>query len=195
MRKEELIDKIGNTLVYFSKNMPSLSKTKALKLVYLLDEFSISKYGIPFFNLEYEAWKFGPVNQELYSQLDSQDTLASLKGYINIEKGRNNSSFIKASTDFNDDEFSDNDIKLLEDLTKLCKNRNADNLVEITHRKDGLWYQLVKEHNLLEDFENGIKNTSNLKLDLHKLVEQDRLKSGLMKEYEEMEKFTKSFHF
>src|SRR5690606_34201165 len=153
MRKEELIDKIGNSLIYFSNNMPSLSKTKALKLIYLLDEFSISKYGVPFFNLEYEAWKFGPVNQELYSQLESQQTLASLKKYIYIHKGANNSSFIKTKLEFNDDEFSDNDLKLLEDLTRVCKNQNADDLVGITHRKGGLWHQVVLKHNLLEDFE------------------------------------------
>lgn len=195
MRKEELIDKIGNTLIYFSKNMPSLSKTKALKLIYLLDEFSISRYGIPFFNLEYEAWKFGPVNQELYSQLDSNDTLASLKEYINIEKGKNNTSYIKTKRDFNDDEFSDNDIKLLEDLTKTCRKRNADNLVKITHRKNGLWHQVVEKHNLLEDFDNGIKNTSNFKINFHDLVQEDNVKSHLLKEYEELEKFSRSFNF
>lgn len=186
MKKEELIDKLGNTLIYFSKNMSSLSKTKALKLIYLLDEYSIEKYGIPFFNLEYEAWKFGPVNQEIFTQLDSQDSLAYLKNYIYITKGGNNSSFIKTNCEFSDDEFSDNDINLLEYITKAFKTSSAEELVNLTHKKDGLWYNLVKKHNLLDDFEKGIRNTSDLKINFHKLVENDNFKLGLLREYEEI---------
>ena len=194
MKKEEIIDKVGNTLIYFAENMPSLSKTKALKLVYLLDEFSIKTTGIPFFNLKYEAWKYGPVNQEIYSQLNSEETLASLKKYISIKKNQYG-SFIKAKNEFCDDEFSDNDIILLERVSKEFKSKNADDLVSITHREGGLWFNLVKEKGLLEDFQNGLKNTSNYLIDFYKLIEDDKLKSLLLKEYEEMERFTNSYSF
>lgn len=194
MRKEEIIDKVGNTLIYFASNMPSLSKTKALKLIYLLDEFSIQSTGIPFFNLQYEAWKFGPVNQEIYSQLNDESSLASLKEFISITKKRG-MSFVNAKVEFNDDEFSDNDINLLEKITKEFKNSNADKLIDYTHKKDGLWFKLVNEKGLKEDFDNDVRNTSNHIIDFHKLVEGDKLKSHLLKEYEQMENFANSYAF
>ena len=54
------MQKIGNALVYLSSHISDLSKTKLLKLVYLLDEVSIRKSGVPIFNLTYKVWKFGP---------------------------------------------------------------------------------------------------------------------------------------
>ncbi len=195
MKKEEIIDKVGNTLIYFADNMPYLSKTKVLKLIYLLDELSIQRSGIPFFNLEYEAWKFGPVNQEIFSQLDSNETLASLKDYIRIDKFDGNGSYIKSTKAFNDDEFSDNDLMLLANLTNQTKNFNAEQLVAMTHREGGLWHELVSEMGLLADFTNGVRNTSNYKIDFHKLVEHDQLKKHLLEEYEEMQRFSNNFSF
>ena len=32
------LEKIGNTVVYLSQNIPNLSKTKLLKLLYILDK-------------------------------------------------------------------------------------------------------------------------------------------------------------
>lgn len=51
---EEQIDKIGNSIIYFLQKIEDLSKTKVLKLLYILDELSIKKSGIPFFNLKYK---------------------------------------------------------------------------------------------------------------------------------------------
>jgi hypothetical protein len=55
------IDKVGNSIIYLSEKIGELSKTKDLKLISILDELSIKKSGIPFFNLKYKVWKFSPV--------------------------------------------------------------------------------------------------------------------------------------
>jgi uncharacterized phage-associated protein len=67
-------------LIYLSQKMGELSKTKALKLLYILDELAIKKSGIPFFNLKYKVWKFGPVSEEIFIDLSSDISL--LKGYV-----------------------------------------------------------------------------------------------------------------
>ena len=48
---EAQLNKIGNTAIYLSERIPNLSKTKFLKLLYILDELSIKQSGIPFLNL------------------------------------------------------------------------------------------------------------------------------------------------
>src|SRR5690554_525756 len=71
------IDKVGNALIYLSQKIKPLSKTKALKLIYILDELSIKKSGIPFFNLKYKVWKFGPVSEEIFIDLSSEMNMFS----------------------------------------------------------------------------------------------------------------------
>ena len=51
---EAQLNKIGNTAIYLSERIPNLSKTKFLKLLYILDELSIKQSGIPFLNLDYK---------------------------------------------------------------------------------------------------------------------------------------------
>lgn len=65
---EEQIDKIGNSIIYFSQKIEDLSKTKVLKLLYILEELSIKKSGIPFFNLKYKLWnkRHGTYSYHLY---------------------------------------------------------------------------------------------------------------------------------
>lgn len=65
------LNKIGNAAIYLSDRIEELSKTKLLKLLYILDETSIRKWGVPFLNLKYKVWKFGPVAPEIFVDLSS----------------------------------------------------------------------------------------------------------------------------
>ena len=52
---EAQLNKIGNTAIYLSERIPNLSKTKFLKLLYILDELSIKQSGIPYLKLDYKV--------------------------------------------------------------------------------------------------------------------------------------------
>jgi len=135
----EQLDKIGNSAIYLAERIPQLSKTKLLKLLYILDEISIKKSGIPLLNLKYKVWKFGPVSEELFIDLSSEPTL--LDKFID----RNNEgNYIKAKLDFNDDEFSDNDIELMNFVIDKFGNKSAKELVSYTHRINSPWYNTAK---------------------------------------------------
>ena len=144
---ETQLDKIGNSVVYLSKNIPQLSKTKLLKLLYILDELSIKKSGIPFLNLKYKVWKFGPVSEELFIDLSSETKI--LEGFIqkNSDEGVN---YITPIVEFNDDEFSDNDIELMDYVIENFGNKTAKELIKYTHRKNSPWYNTAKENDVLE---------------------------------------------
>ena len=79
------LSKIGNCIIYFSQKITKLSKTKLLKLLYILDELAIKKSGIPVLDLKFKTWKFGPVAEDIFIELSSEATL--LKKYIkkNVE--------------------------------------------------------------------------------------------------------------
>lgn len=145
------IEKVRNTIVYLAKRIPNLSKTKILKLIYILDELAIRKSGIPYFNLKYKVWKFGPVSEEIFIDLSSETTL--LKRYIerSSEEGTNS---INPIAEFDDNEFFDNDIALLEFVIEEFGGRTAKDLVSYTHRKKSPWHNTALENSVLDLLES-----------------------------------------
>src|SRR5690554_1034689 len=71
------LEKVGNASIYLANKISFLSKTKLLKLLYILDELSIKRSGIPFANLKYKVWKFGPVSEEIFIDLSSEMNMFS----------------------------------------------------------------------------------------------------------------------
>jgi len=177
------LKKIGNTVVYLSQNIPHLSKTKLLKLLYILDEISIKKSGLPFLNLKYKVWKFGPVSEELFIDLSSETKL--LEDYIekNNEDGVN---YIRPIVDFNDDEFSDNDIDLMDSIIEKFGNQSANELIAYTHRVNSPWYNTAKENDVLELLESETINNTEYLIDMSQLIAHDDRKKGIYFDYIEI---------
>lgn len=177
------LKKIGNTVVYLSQNIPHLSKTKLLKLLYILDEISIKKSGLPFLNLKYKVWKFGPVSEELFIDLSSETKL--LEDYIekNNEDGVN---YIRPIVDFNDDEFSDNDIDLMDSIIEKFGNQTAHELIAYTHRVNSPWYNTAKENDVLELLESETINNTEYLIDMSQLIAHDDRKKGIYFDYIEI---------
>ncbi|WP_010182999.1 Panacea domain-containing protein [Aquimarina agarilytica] len=173
--KEE-IEKLGNTIIYLCEKMNGLQKTQCLKLIYLLDEMSIKKYGLPFLNLNYEVWKYGPVAQEVFIELSEPKIL---RDFIELEHDSfNQYSFVnvKAKKEFNDDEFSDNDMLILDYVVKNFSDKNGTELVDFTHAPSSIWYKTAEENGVLELFKKGLKNSTNLMIDFSRLLDLDKKK-------------------
>lgn len=173
MYSKEDIEKLANTIIFLAERIEDLSKTKLLKILYILDEFSIKQTGIPFLNLKYEVWQYGPVAQDIF--IDLSDDPVILKDYISLERYENK-TYIKPKKEFNDDEFSSNEITFLERITHALKKHPAYVLVDLTHKKDSLWYNAALKNNLLEAFNEGFANSSNIQLDFTELVKDEPLK-------------------
>ena len=177
---EQQIDKVGNAIIYFSNKIDELSKTKAIKLIYILDELSIKKSGVPFFNLKYKVWKFGPVSEEIFIDLSSEITL--LKNYIG-RTSEDGVTIIKPVTAFNDDEFSDNDIELLDFVIDKFGGKTAKELVFFTHRKNSPWHITATENSVLQLLENEEINNTELLVDMSSLVSHDERKKSLYMDF------------
>lgn len=185
----EQIDKLGNALVYLIEKMGSLPKTSLLKLVYIIEEKSIEKRSMPFFNLDFEVWKFGPVCQNLYVEFTEEPTI--LKEYIKKRNTRNGFVFDKVNN-FNDDEFSDSDIALLDEIINEFSGANCNDLVEYTHRENSLWYNTAKENGVLELLLSEELPTTNIKIDFTELIKNDASKLDFYNEHKEFLSFVSS---
>ena len=153
------ISKLGNSIIYLAERISPLSKTKLIKLIYLIEEISIKKFGIPFFDLRFDVWKLGPVSRDLYVELTGDPVL--LNEYI-IKEQLDENIFVKPKISFIDDEFSDNDIKVLDLVVDHYATTSTQELIKLTHRQHSPWYITAKEHDLLEKFEQGLLNTTDI---------------------------------
>ena len=167
------IEKLGNTLIYLSENVGDFGKTKALKLLFLLEQKSIKNLGVPFFGFDFKVWQFGPVVEEVFNDLsDVENSL--LRSYI--KRASWNPDEFVAIANFNDDEFSINDIELMSDIAKFAKHKTAKDLVGITHGKNSLWLKAVEENNLSEKFAKKDITKTNISIDFSSILEDDYLK-------------------
>lgn len=165
---KDQINKIGNAIIYLSGSITELNKTKILKLLFLIEEATIKKYGRPFFGIDFQLWKHGPVAKDIFIDLsDEKPTL--LAEYI--EKDPANATNFKAKKPFCDDEFSDNDIALLDAIIDFAKDKPAAYLVKHTHGKNSLWRKSAIQCGVLEILENELKNSTEHEIDFNLLFE------------------------
>lgn len=159
---EDNKEKIGNTLIYIAERTPQLSKTKLLKLIYLMEEYMVKRYHVPFLAIPFEVWQAGPVAKDLF--IDLSDGPFLLKNYVTTEI-KDSGTYIKAVQAFNDDEFSECEIEMMDEILRIHGGKTAKQLVEEVHQKHTLWYTVAERHGLLEEFANGQSNNSNYTID------------------------------
>ena len=167
---EENISRIGNAAVYIAEHTSDLSKTKLLKLLYLMEERSALKYQQPFLALSYEVWQAGPVPKDIY--IDLSDGAVLLSKYVKTELVKLDddkvAQYIHPVVAFNDEDFSANEIRLMDEVLKEYGDKTATELVDIVHKENTLWYKIAKEKGLLEPFRNHECNNSNFEIDFTK---------------------------
>lgn len=164
---ESTKDKLGNALIFMAQRVNDLSKTKALKLLYLMEEMMVLKYHFPFFGISYEVWQAGPVAKDVF--IDLSDGPYLLKDYIKTEL-RHAGTYIVSIKPFCDDEFSDCEISMMEDVLRKYGCMTAAELVEETHKKGTLWYEEACKNGLLEAFDHHECNNSDVKIDFKKAM-------------------------
>ena len=166
----EQIDKIGNAIIYLSGRVPDLTKTKILKTLFFLEEASIKKYGNPFFGVDFQLWKLGPVPKDIF--IDLCDEQPGLLGNY-IQRDAQNPGVFKAIKAFADDEFSDNDMELLNVVSDFVQHKTASALVKYTHSANSLWHLSAVKNGVLELLEDQLINSTEFTIDFSILFENN----------------------
>lgn len=94
-------EKLGNVVVYIANHVPDLSKTKLLKLLYFMEEYSVKRFHTPFLGLPFEVWQAGPVVKDVF--IDLSETPVLLDGFVKKEV-KDGNTYISAIKEFCDDE-------------------------------------------------------------------------------------------
>jgi len=176
------INKIGNAIIYLSQKISDLNKRKILILLFLIEEACIKKFGHPFFGIDFQLWKLGPVAKDIFIDL-SDETLTLLNEFIK-RNTKDSSNFI-AKTEFNKDEFSDNDIELMDLIINFAKEKSASYLVNHTHSQNSLWRKSAIQYGVLECLENELLNSTEYPIDFNLLFDNHSTPSYLKERFEE----------
>lgn len=177
------LDKIGNLIIYladsiFEKYRQKLFLTKLLKLLYIIDERSVKETGAPVTGLDYKVWRMGPVAYDVYTDLmhNNSEQLASFveakrSDSENIDRGW---ALIESTNTFDDSEFSDYEMTLIDSVIGEHGYKQKDDLIELLHEDGSLWKKIVDEKGLEKKFKT--ENTSPYKIDLSNLIADDPYK-------------------
>ena len=155
-------EKLGNAVIYIASHTGNLSKTKLLKLLYFMEEYSVRRFQTPFLGLPYEVWQAGPVVKDVF--IDLSETPVLLDGYV-TKQTKGEATYILPIKEFCDDEFSDNDLVVMQEVMKKYGGKTAKELVALTHRKGTLWYNTAYRENLLDAFSRKLMNNSDSVID------------------------------
>lgn len=180
------IDKLGNAIVFLCQKLSPytpVSKTHLLKLIFIIEEIAVQRFGVPFFNLRFDVWKLGPVSKDLYVELTDEPNL--LSEYISKEQVDESKFVICPKHEFSDDEFSDNEMKLLEEIAERFKYCTAKELINFTHRKNSPWFNTAQKHGLVDALEAGKITTTDIEIDLSEMIQEEDQKLALYKSHKE----------
>ena len=172
---------VGNLIILLAKKCAPLYHTKLIKLLYLIDEEAIRERGIPITWLDYKVWQYGPVDPAVFyirnfSEYISSETTTSIDGNAAT-------TIISPKKEFDDDEFSEYDLEIIEKTLVKYQNKTANELGNITHKVGSPWDLTKKENDL--DF--SIANISDVSIDMSRIVKNDPVKYANYKEaYEGM---------
>ena len=187
------IDKLGNALIYLCQKMRAagepVSKTHLLKLVFIIEEIAVKKYGIPFFDLRFDVWKLGPVSKDLFVELSEEPEL--LASYISRQIVNGN-VYIEAKKEFSDDEFNDKELELLEEISNRFLYCTAKELINFTHRTESIWYKTALKNGVLDFLEKGQMTTTDIQIPLDEIIEGEEEKLALYRNHKEFIAFSKS---
>jgi len=164
-------DLIGNLIIYIADYCKNISmplyQTKLLKLLYLIDEESVRQTGTPITWLEYGDRQKGPVPTDIYfSKLPHTN---KVNDYVSFEE-RSNKFLVVKKRDFDDGNFSEVELEIINKVLHDFGKKTSDELIEITHQPGSLWSNIVEEKKI--KFSHG-NHTSDESIDFLQLIAVD----------------------
>ena len=136
-------EKLINSIIYFARNTKYCGKTKLLKLLYFLDFKHFKQTGKSVTGLDYFAWRMGPVPQELFEEISGRmkpDLKAAIHELTDEEFQK-----IRPNKKFDNQYFSNREMKLIEEIAFIFNDAKADEMIESTHLKNEPWDRTIKE--------------------------------------------------
>ncbi|MCC3358949.1 type II TA system antitoxin MqsA family protein [Bacillus sp. REN16] len=127
-------NKLSQVVLYFSQNIPRVSKTKLMKLLFYSDFKSYKEYGLSISGTVYQHLPYGPVPYHHWLMLDAltENKIVALKPFENYE-----GEYLEPTSDLDLSIFSTEELEVLEDVTQFFKDFSAVEISNYSHEEEG----------------------------------------------------------
>jgi uncharacterized phage-associated protein len=164
-------DLIGNIIILLADRCKPLYHTNLLKILYLMDEKATKRTGAPITWLSYNVWQYGPVSEDVY--FSKIEGLNKFSEFVRFEHVTGEKYIIRPVSKFDDSEFSELDLQIIDDVIKEYGSLNSKQLIEIVHAKDSLWEKTKRTAGIQFSVQN---KTSPITLNFAELLGDDNFK-------------------
>lgn len=132
-----------NAILYFARETKFAGQTKLLKLLYLLDFEHFENTGRSVTGLDYEAWSLGPVPRAFRSEWKNGFN-SDLAGLVHLRSEPVQTHVRQTivpndGAEFDDSFFTPRQLGLMKEIAARYRDAYAQDMVSITHSKDGAW--------------------------------------------------------
>jgi len=138
-------EKLLNAILYFCRHTKKTSKLKIFKLLFFLDFKHFKETGRSVTNLDYYAWEHGPIPLEFFKEIKEaggvpDDFKQALKivGFES-EFSSKKGELCSAKESPKMDVFSPREKRIIEELSYIYKESDAEEMTEISHLKNEPW--------------------------------------------------------
>ncbi|MDR1883497.1 MAG: SocA family protein [Prevotella sp.] len=168
-------DLIGNLIILLADRCRPLYHTKLVKLLFFIDQEATITKGTPITWLDYKAWRLGPVSPELY--YSKNKGYNKFSRFVSFESsGNNNAYIVKPVKPFDDSEFSELDLEIIDGVIDRYGKLGTGVLVQLTHEKGTLWDKAVHDSDIRFGRDN---QTSDKSLNFLELIDNDDYKKSV----------------
>ena len=152
-------DKLINAMIYFAQNVEYCGKVKLFKLLYFLDFEHYKITGRSVTDMDYYAWKMGPVPVELDEEIEEPEPdMAEAVNFklIPVRRKPHNMLNIEPKLEFDAKHFTRRELNIMEQLCAEFGDTRAGDMVEATHLENLPWdkvYNQQGQHRALIPYE------------------------------------------
>ena len=147
-------NKFSNIVLYFTKNISKVSKTKLMKLLFYSDFKNYKEYGLSISGIVYQHLPYGPVPFHHWLMLDAltENKVIDLKPFDNYE-----GEYIEPLSDLDLSLFSPEELETLESVTDFFRDFSAVEISNYSHKEDA--YINTEDRDFISyDFADTLKN-------------------------------------
>ena len=136
-------EKLINAIIFFAKETHFLGKTKLFKLLYFLDFEHFKETGRSVTDLDYYAWKMGPVPVALHEEVDMPEPDMAEKLQFEEKPVKHGTMLtIKPLAKFEPSYFSKRELRIMEQLAEEFKDMLAEDMIEATRLENLPWHKV-----------------------------------------------------
>lgn len=129
------LEKIENIISYIASKVKNLTITSLNKYLWYIDMLSFNQRSVAITGLTYQNQKFGPtIVDKKYDEISLLDEKYRRE---DIENENGNTTKIISNENYNLNGISDTEKGIIDTIIKILKNKNVNDISELSHREDG----------------------------------------------------------